>query len=42
MENKLSKKIVYMKMNAGEGTSNPGPYKPFFRKLSPYKAIELS
>ena len=40
MVNKLSNEIVDMKRNAGEGTSNPRPYKPFFRKPSPYKAID--
>jgi hypothetical protein len=40
MVKKLSNEIVDMKRNVGEGTSNPRPYKPFFRKPSPYKAIE--
>jgi hypothetical protein len=40
MVKKLSNKIVDMKRNAGEGTSNPRPYKPFFRRPPPFKAIE--
>jgi hypothetical protein len=40
MVKKLSNEIVDMKRNAGEGTSNPRPYKPFFRKNPPFKALE--
>jgi hypothetical protein len=40
MVKKLSNEIVDMKRNVGEGTSIPSPYKPFFRKPPPFKAIE--
>jgi hypothetical protein len=40
MVKKLSNEIVDMERNVGEGTSNPRPYKPFFRKPPPFKAIE--
>jgi hypothetical protein len=39
MVKNLSNEIVDMKRNVGEGTSNPRPYKPFFRKNPPFKAI---
>jgi hypothetical protein len=40
MVKKFSNEIVDMKRNAGEDTSNPRPYKPFFRKNPPFKALE--
>ena len=40
MFKKLSNNIVDLKRNAGEGMSNPRPYKYLFRKKSPYKSIE--
>jgi hypothetical protein len=40
MIKKLSNEIVDMKRNAGEGTSNQRPYRPFFKIPPPYKAIE--
>jgi hypothetical protein len=40
MVKKLSNEIVDMKRNAGEGTSNPRSYKPFFRKNPPFKALD--
>jgi hypothetical protein len=40
MVNKLSNEIINMKINPGEGTSNVGPYKHFFRKNPSFKDLE--
>jgi hypothetical protein len=40
MIKKLLNEIVDMKRSAGEGTSNQRPYKPFFKRPPPFKAIE--
>ena len=40
MVKKLSKKIIDMKRNVGEGNQGQRPYKPFFKRNPPFKAIE--
>jgi hypothetical protein len=40
MVKKLSNEIIDMKRNEGEGTSNPRPYKHFFRKNPLFKSLE--
>jgi len=40
MIKKSENEIVDMKINAGEGTSNQIPYRPFFKRPPPFKAIE--
>ena len=40
MIKKFSNEIVDMKINAEEGTSNQRPYRPFFKRPPPFKAIE--
>jgi hypothetical protein len=41
MVKKLSNKIIDMKRNVGEGNQGQIPYKPFFKRNPPFKAIEL-
>jgi hypothetical protein len=40
MVKKLSNEIIDMKRNAGEGNQGQRPYKPFFKRNPPFKAIE--
>jgi hypothetical protein len=40
MVKKLSNKIIDMKRSAGEGNQGQRPYKPFFKRNLPFKAIE--
>jgi hypothetical protein len=40
MVNKLSNEIIDMKRSAGEGNQCQRPYKPFFKRNPPFKAIE--
>jgi hypothetical protein len=40
MVKKLSNEIIDMKRNAGEGNQGQRPYKPFFKRNHPFKAIE--
>jgi hypothetical protein len=40
MVKKLSNEIIDMKRNAGEGNQGQRPYKPFFKRNQPFKAIE--
>jgi hypothetical protein len=40
MVKKLSNEIVDMKRSAGEGNQGQNPYKPFFKRNQPFKAIE--
>jgi hypothetical protein len=40
MINKLSNKIIDMKISAVEGNQGQRPYKPFFKRNPPFKAIE--
>jgi hypothetical protein len=40
MIKKFSNKIIDMKISVGEGNQGPRPYKPFFKRNPPFKAIE--
>jgi hypothetical protein len=40
MVKKLSNEIIDMKRNVGEGNQGQRPYKPFFKRNQPFKAIE--
>jgi hypothetical protein len=40
MVKKLSNEIIDMKRSAGEGNQGQRPYKPFFKRNPPFKAIE--
>jgi hypothetical protein len=40
MVKKLSNEIIYMKRSVGEGNQGQIPYKPFFKRNPPFKAIE--
>jgi hypothetical protein len=40
MVKKLSNEIIDMKRSAGEGNQSQNPYKPFFKRNHPFKAIE--
>jgi hypothetical protein len=40
MINKLSNEIIDMKISVGEGNQGQRPYKPFFKRNPPFKAIE--
>jgi hypothetical protein len=40
MIKKLSNEIVDMKRSEGEGNQGQSPYKPFFKRNPPFKAIE--
>jgi hypothetical protein len=40
MVKKLSNEIIDMKRSAGEGNQGQRPYKPFFKRNQPFKAIE--
>ena len=40
MVKKLSKKNIEMKISVGEGNQGQRPYKPFFKRNMPFKAIE--
>jgi hypothetical protein len=40
MVKKLSNEIIDMKRSTGEGNQGQNPYKPFFKRNQPFKAIE--
>jgi hypothetical protein len=40
MIKKLSNEIIDIKRSAGEGNQGQSPYKPFFKRNPPFKAIE--
>ena len=40
MVKKLSNEIIDKKRNAGKGNQGQTPYKPFFERNQPFKAIE--
>ena len=40
MVKKLSNEIMDMKRSVGDGNQCPRPYKPFFKRNQPFKAIE--